>query len=79
MATWRCCLFILKFPSFVVFSLLWLKSASFLLFILTYIQTFALTKRFRSGWSLEFDCLCVLLGLEGFNWISSRGAGADTA
>lgn len=59
MATWRCCLFMLKFPSFVVFSLLWLKSASFLLFILTYIQTFALTKRFRSDWSLLNLIVCV--------------------
>lgn len=54
-----CCLFILKFASFVIFSLLWLRSLRFLLFISTKIQTFALAKLFRSGRSFLNFIGCV--------------------
>lgn len=59
--------------------LLWLKSPSLLLFILTCIQTFALAIPFRSGRSLLDLVGCVLLGFGVFNRFSSKGAGADTA
>lgn len=61
-----CCLFILKFASFVIFSLLWLKSPSFLFFILTCIQTFALAELSRSGRSLLNLIGCVFCWVSGF-------------
>lgn len=61
-----CCLFILKFASFVIFSLLWLKSPSFLFFILTCLQTFALAELSRSGRSLLNLIGCVFCWVSGF-------------